>query len=561
MFVYEIQGVQNKYDEFTKPGLKVFHLQRISSTSYEESELMADDRYIKLKSEIFTPEKMKALSPAQIIAAAVSLGRLRGSHMKEWTVICNAIKNLSESSQYRISASQIGVTLYAIARSGNCGCAKDRFVVPVLKRFLQESNEWSPIDMGWVLYFLRRRESRSLASWHRTAGQLAYRFNERLGDMTGKQIACILSEFGYMKLSPNKAINGALTALESRKKKLDAKTMCLLLGSFAKLRIYRTDFLFKVSPEILFLISEPKKSTFRQVATILFHLSKLDWFNAAIVKAVLKRFDDSGEISDVDLAMIAYGLGRLGVGSCTATWTRIARELSERLESMSALNVSVIVSSFGKVGYADATLMESVLSHVRANIKAFTSRQTLTLLSGLMNCHMTHLSVPLPKNMQVDHVTEFQLNKLRLNYSVSPIMAPRKISFLHSKIKDLLHANGLNPPELNKQVGPVFVDAYFDLEGMPSAILLLGASDVCKLNTGLLLGPTSWIVRYLDRVGIQVFSVHREALAKADSLAAIPGLERFGTTFNWCKRAPRLPFHFDHQNGKVSFSNSYLGFG
>lgn len=552
----------------TKPGLKVFHLQRISGTKFEEFELLADERYLRLKSEIFSPDIMKSLSPAQIIAAAVSLGRLGGRDRRDWGLICNSVMKLAESSQYRLSPSEIGVALYAIARSGNCGSAKDRFLVPVLKRFLQESAEWSPIDMGWVLYFLRKKEVRDLPCWHRTTKQLAYRFNEHVVSMTPKQISCILSEFGYMKLLPGSAIQSALTTLESRRRKLDPKTTCLMLAALAKLKVYRSDFLFRIAPQVEKMISDRNVTSVREVTSMMFSLSKLDWFNRGIVKTVCRRLlEERGIISNHDVSMIAYGLGRLGVGSCSETWKAISSELAKRIDSMSPLHVSMVVASLGKVGYRDDDpLFERVVARVLSDIKGYTERQLVTVLNGLANCQYAS-AIQLPKNLTVTHVNEFQVNKILLFQQrdppehSKPIMSPRRVCSIHNKIKDLLHANdlGCGSIEINKLIGAVYVDVFLELEGRPTAIILLGDSDVCKLDKQVLLGPSSWVVNYLqDRMKCQVFHVHRNLLQKAESLSAIPGLGKFNAVFQWCKPKKRNTFVFDNESGKVSFTNSYL---
>jgi hypothetical protein len=201
-----------------------------------------------------------------------------------------------------------------------------------------------------------------------------------------------------------------------------------------------------------------------------------------------------------------------------------------------------------------------------SDIKGYTERQILTVLNGLANSQYAS-GIQLPKNLTVTYLNEFQVNRIlsmqqgdSLGLSKA-IMSPRRVSTIHSKIKDLLLANDLGGDsiEINKQIGAVYVDVFLELEGRPTAIILLGDSDVCKLDKQVLLGPSSWIIKYLqDRMKCQVLHVHRNLLLKADSLSAIPGLEKFNAVFQWCKPKKRNTFVFDNESRKVSFKNSYL---
>jgi hypothetical protein len=138
-------------------------------------------------------------------------------------------------------------------------------------------------------------------------------------------------------------------------------------------------------------------------------------------------------------------------------------------------------------------------------------------------------------------------------------MEPRKITFLHNKAKDLLLANKIQRVELSKRVGPVYVDVLFELDGRPTALIFLADSDVCKLNKHLLLGPSSWMIRALQDQDVQVIVVHKEIFIRADSLSVIQGLERLDVACQWFKPKPRIPFVYDFQSGKVSFTNSFIG--
>ena len=539
----------SKYDEDTKLGLKVFHLQRISESESRDADLSSDERYLNLKRSIFARDNFKLLSTAQAVAVCVALGRLEGKNKKEWSMISDALKGFSDSETTSISPSQLCASLYWMARSGNSICMHDRGLNSVFKNLLRQSNDWSPLDMGWLLYFIRSRLNRESALWAQVLKQVAYRFNERLSQMSPKNISCLLHEFGRMDLLPAQAIHRALRVVDERKESMSMKSICLLLTALSRLKVYRSDFLMNFAPHVIQHIKSPSKSSIRQVVTVVRSYAKLDTFHRGLCWASIERFtrEPRDRITDTDLAMMSHALGRLGIASTEACWTYIASICRERIAVLSPLNMAVALSALGKVGVCDPLLMTRAKDHIRRHHRGYSQRQIVNILNAYATLGLDTDWMELPADCGEESV--FQLNRIRGDGDMMGL-----IQRGNQKVEDFLILNGYHDVQLNAKIGGIWADAVFtDQTGM-HAIISVGDADVCKMDPKIVLGPMLWRKRYLEAQGYMVHFLHRNATKSLQGMwRELGSLVKVDAPQANRHRRQR-PFHVDRETGKVSFS-------
>lgn len=496
---------------------------------------------------------MKKLSPAQTVATCVALGKLRSGQRREWTVICDAIKGNCECKSHRISGSQIAVCLFWIAKSGNSLCVKDRLIEVAFKNLLQVSNDWTPLDIGWLLYFMRKKGERNeLPIWKRMLSQIAYRFNERLPQMTPRNIACLLSEFGHMQILPGKTIHRALNLLDTQKDKIDAKTAVLLMGALADMRVFRSDIIHSLAAKFVDSGLVRNRMDMKQVASILYSYSKLDYAHKPLIHCCLARIRNSSteQLSDVDLALLAYALGRLGIASCEIEWRIISEQLAERLDDISQLNLSVIVSGICKAGFKpEDDLLLKVARMVRKDASGFTERQLVNLVAALAIRGVDVGHIKVLTKISLNSLNRFQLNML--NPSKERVVMDIKIKTgVHYRLEDTLKLRGVVDINICPQIGALWADAAFKHQVTDYAVLILRDGDVCKLNPSRLLGPTSWKVRHMTALGYKVITV---SIRDLRNLSNIPQLCFLGEEASVsAPRRPRKPFHYEMDTQKVS---------
>ena len=548
-----------KYDESTKPGMKVFHLQQLSDSSTDDSTLSRDPRYQELKNQIFTHDVMLKLSVGQMVATCVALGRLHGANKKEWSIIANALKGFCDSDKSSMTPSQICACLYWISKSGNSACVRDRILVSVFKLLLRDSNSWNGIDMGWLMFFLREKHKVDHAAWSRVVRQIAYRFNERLGQMSPKNISFIVYEFSRCHLLPGRAIQRALRFVDQKKSKLDPKTVTLLLMALGNLGVYRYDVVNSLAN--LVIGKQLERADFRTVATLGYAMAKLDIFHKNLTKAVMERLmrQPAADISNTDLGMLAYTFGRQGLVSNTSEWSRLCEEIKPRIDGLPPQTVAAIVVGMGKSGFVDEEILTKFRRFINKNKRAFSPRQLVNLGHSL-----NILNQPFD-NILVSGVDDeravFQLNISKLTGCPEtdrdfPVMKQITSNRVHQNIYEFLKTNGAEEIALCQQVGGVWVDALFaNTDGSKSAMLLTADSDVCKLNNKDLLGPMKWRLEYLERMGFKAIHVSGKRGRSIAHLWDEPALEHL-------VRSPRpvimprrriSPIQVDPETGKVSF--------
>lgn len=539
----------SKYDEDTKLGLKVFHLQRISESQSRDADLSSDERYRNLKSSLFIRENFKQLSTAQAVAVCVALGRLEGKNKKEWSMISDALKGFSDSHSTPISPSQVCASLYWMARSGNSICMQDRALCSVFKNLLRQSNDWSPLDMGWLLYFIRSRSNRENSMWTQVLKQVAYRFNERLHQMSPKNISCLLHEFGRMDLLPAQAIHRALRVVDERKESMSMKSICLLLSALSRLKVYRSDFLMNFAPHVIQHINSPAKSSLRQVVTAVHNYAKLDTFHRGLCLASVERFgrESRDRITDTDLAMMSHALGRLGIASTEPFWTYITSIFLERVTVLSPLNMAVVISALGKVGVCDPLLMTRAKDHIQRHHRGYSGGQIVNILNAYSTLGLNTDWIDLPADGSKEAV--FQLNRIG---GEGDMMDPIQRS--NVKVEDFLVLNGYPDVQLNAKIGGIWADAVFTNNEEMHAVVSVGDSDVCKMDAKRVLGPTLWRKRYLESQGYRVHIIHRNSTKSLEGMwRELASLVQVDAPQSDRYRRHR-PFHVDRETGKVSFS-------
>ena len=372
------------YDGRTKLGLKVFHLQRLSLTAFNDAAMSQSSSYRKLKSGLFDRSNMSQLSNAQLVAMCVGLGKLKSADTIEWSLLGDALKGSCKSSVHPLSSAQVSACLYSFAKSGNAYLLKDGVVDTLFKHTLKFSSDWSPVDMGWVLYFMRSctRAGARPRLLHRMLDQIAYRFNERLARCSVKNIACILHELSVLRLLPGHAIYRACHRLEVEKKKIDPKTMMLLFLSLARLRVYKLDLLYSLSNHV---ISNLDAYSPRQRTSILYALAKLGVRNSTLVEALISQCEsDLPELSEIDFALLAYSLGSLNIQNRAMLWKAMFDRFRGSIDMLSPQTIAMFVSALGKARFPVVTgHLSSIYVTLEANKAGFTDRQLLNSLNAL----------------------------------------------------------------------------------------------------------------------------------------------------------------------------------
>ena len=427
-----------KYDSNTKLGLQVFHLQQLSLTSLKDFDMINNPLYMKLKQNLLARDSVSKLSPAQMVATCISLGKLGSSNRREWTVLADAVKAHAKKSKptspsestigQALSPSQVGLCLYAFTRTGNAWLFKQPTVELVVKHVLRKSVEWTPIDMGWYLYFMRERKTQSVD----LIDQIAYRFNERLSHMTSRNISCILHEFSRLKILPGHAINRACFYLQKKMNKIDPKTVTLLFAALARLRVYKIAFIHSLANHVSqnFTLYTPS-----QLCTIMHALAKLSVFNPPLVGLVIAKFQNSF-LGECDFALFAFSLGQFRIRH--VIWEKLIIQFNRDLQSFNAQTVSIFltalarvddtakpgfaVDSYKRVPYSFESLVHPVwlahvLKHVRSTRSGYTDRQVLNSLHALAKLGAVSIG-PLPKwkiKLPITPTVENQINFINKN--------------------------------------------------------------------------------------------------------------------------------------------------
>jgi hypothetical protein len=547
----------SKYDEATKLGLKVFHLQKLSETTIREQELLSDQRFILLKNSLFTFESFKQLSPSQTVAASVALGRLDGKDKKEWAIIADGLKVLCSGDLKDITASHLSVALYWAAKSGNSVCLYRRALECVFNQLLQSSNSWTPLDMGWLLFFLRSKPLASEEQRGRLMRQLAFRFNERLNRMTVRNVACILHEFSKLELLPARAIHRALRLIEGGKEDMDVKSTCLVLIALARLKVFRKDVPVALSSRLLQsgLIPNKKRTSIREVCTILYAMSKLGAPHKPLIESAFRRFmaEPTGNITDADLGMLAFAIGHFGIVSCGPEWARIVSISKERVWSMSPLNLCTITCAVARAGLEEVGFFNRVAEVVSKDQRSFTSRQLVNLVNAYATVGLKTDWIEIPDNFHKDKIARYQINK---RHDGAQIMKPSAIQAHHRRLESFLQLNGWKDVELCKQTGSVWADAIFtDGSNLKYAILVTVASDICKLDKTSLLGPIKWKLKHLESRGYIAITVPKKNLQSVTHTWDCEAMRKFIRVERSmpAKLRPKSPIVVDPESGKISF--------
>jgi hypothetical protein len=550
-----------KYDEDTKLGVKVYHLQQLADSHARDAVLSTDDRYIVLKSQVFNSESLSQLSLRQLIAASVALGRLESFSRREWTLMVRQVKERCRRRITQFSPSQISAFLYWIAKSGNSCSVGDRAVVAIFKHLLRNSNLWSGSAIVRLLFFIRQRSAVEHPIFDKFVRQIAYRFNERLGNMSSKEICCALHELSRMKLFPGQTIHRALRLIGNDKFKLDAKTTSLLLVSLASFRVYRHDFLQRLALRIT--VSDLHRSielfNMRNICMIGRSFAILGFFHRGLYDAIVNRFvmETEENIKDADLGMLAFTLGRFGVAD-SEVWERLATLFSRRVDRMSPLNISIIMCAMARCGKVFEDVYTLASNRIAVDSRAYTKRQLVNLSHAF-----AILGQPFRPELVVDPQTDveaFQCNLSKLIYRADhdirfPVMYSLSQSRVHQNIVDFLKTNECSDVLACVPIGALWADAVFtDTHGSQSAILIVGDSDVCKVNAKELLGVPKWRKRYLEALGFRTSVIHRSIASKVQDLWVDENLKHLVRTDapRVFKRKRRLVLA-DPLTGKISF--------
>ncbi len=240
----------SKYDDDTKLSMKVYHFQELIRLCGVFREEASNSTLKDLRRDILNRDSLKLLSPAQITGIFRSLSQCIIADSADWALLCDALKHLSP----RMTCAERAICLYTVAKTDRAYIIRDRIIETVLKDLLSESNSWTLLDMGMMLYFMRKCEKRdNIPVWDKCLLQIAYRFNERLDSTCSpRSIACILHEFGLLRLIPAKGIHRACQKLlDTGLTNIDLNTLMLIVNALCNLQVREKRFLYHVTKHLV----------------------------------------------------------------------------------------------------------------------------------------------------------------------------------------------------------------------------------------------------------------------------------------------------------------------
>ena len=159
--------------------------------------------------------------------------------------------------------------------------------------------------MGWILYFMRKCEGReNIPIWNRMLKQIAYRFGERLGLCTSRNIACIFHEFSILGWLPGRAVHSACKrVMERGLDKIDEKSLGLLLVAFARLGVYKADFWYPVADHLV-KSGWVERAEMRSVATVKHAFGKARFRHKGLIDSLETKIGGTSKLNASDPVMI-----------------------------------------------------------------------------------------------------------------------------------------------------------------------------------------------------------------------------------------------------------------
>ncbi|CAE7937826.1 unnamed protein product, partial [Symbiodinium necroappetens] len=551
-----------------KLSLKVYHFQELSRTSLSDDRLRRDSRYVRLKQDL--QEEVSQLSPAQLVAAMVSCGRLRVQEKAIWWDLARAVERhtvKTRSGAPGLQHSQICLVMYSLGKANIK--IKDRFYYRTFKLMVRNAEVWTEFDMAWILYAMRKRrlkpfveEKKEHQMWAKVTMNVAAYFSQKMHFMSPQGIVFILYEFAKQGLYPGASIFRAGRRVRKHVASLSNKALVCLAVLLAKFDWPERRLLKKLSAEV----TKPRRLVQlhpNMLAVILHAYARLDVRDIALLESITEKLSRSPEkMARRYTTTVAQSLGRLGVRG--TVWKPLSERISEQIDFYSPLEMALIAHAFGKAAVRERSLLEGPLTEAAlATVSGYTPKLIACLLDGLTmaGCLREDLfSSFMEEYIRLGSIGGRQRQHMmaRILFAVmlerkhllenrsaawQPLLsriehAPTDAVPLphHRELASCARALSLDA-RVRRRKGPYIVDLHVPVDAhIPAnpgakhvisglAIHLMAEAEFCPL-TGELLGPTRLRRRQLERMGWQHLGLRRkEWLALPDTDARVTALE------------------------------------
>ncbi|CAK8995389.1 unnamed protein product [Durusdinium trenchii] len=558
--------------EDMKLSLKVYHFQELSRSSIRDAILERDGRYVSLKKEL--RENVKQLSPAQLVAAMVSCGRLSIREKQMWWDLARAVEHhtvKTKSGMPGLQHSQISLVLHALGKANVK--IKERFYYRMLKLLIQNAEIWTEFDMAWILYGMRKRrlrpcnfEKKEHQLWAQVLRIVAAFFRQKLHFISPKGIVCILYEFAHHGIFP-----GGFTLFRATRRirrnldTLNQRALLWLAVLLARFDWPELRLLKKYSAELRQAHRVARMHP-QNMVVILHAYARLGIRDVELLKVftfeLMKANKES--LGGKYFTMLAYSLGKLGVRG--PLWKELSEGLSEKIDFLAPLDLALIAHSFGKAKPdCEKALAGAFSDAALVSMAGFTPKLLACLLDGftLAGClredvffaameeYIRHGSIGGRQRQQMMSRVLFSvmLERKHMLEGVSPAWEPLLSRIHHAPVdapprpyhRELQTcAAALSLKARRRRKGPYMVDLYVPVEAhvphegtFPAnlftvsalAVHLLAEAEFCPLS-GELLGPTRLRRRHLLHMECQHVGLRRkEWLSRPDTEARITDLE------------------------------------
>lgn len=527
-----LHDVGTQFDSM-KLSLKIYHFQELSKTSLTNAVLRRDDRYETLKEDLRT--NALDLSPAQLVAASVSAGRLNLRERRFWWALARGVMKHTQRTKSGfpgLQHSEICLFLHNLSKTSVK--IKTVFYFRMLKHMSFNPELWTEFDMAWILGAMRRRrlmpkdEDRPAHRlWGKILSSISTFFGQKMHFISPRGIVCILHEFSRQGFYPGKQVFPAMKRVRQNVPALADRSLVSLAQVLARFDWPDKRMLRKISHEL----REPRR--FLRIHPNMFIVvlnayAKLRVRDVALLEAICGLLARGcNQLSPRSCAEAANSLGRLGVRG--PVWAELATKVQEQVDRHGPLQLALIAHGFGKAAVREEKLlMESLAEASLAVIPGFSAKHLACLLDGfvLMGClHQELFSEAMDEYVRIGSVGGRERHQmmsrvvssmvleapsffedipsswegLLTRYKTAQTTHQRKPRSYHEELTQCAQILSL-PAKIFHQRGHHFIDMYIAAtDARPIALHLFAEAEFCPL-TQELLGPSRLRQRHLEQM-------------------------------------------------------------
>lgn len=529
------------YKEDTKLSLKIFHFQELSRTSLKDRHLIRDPRYVQLRDEVH--DRVRELSPAQVVAAAVSCGRLKVKLRKPWSLLARQIDRATRKTKSGVpglSSTEVCLSLHAFGRARIR--VREKFYYHMIRHLAWNFELLTEFDMAWLLGAMRHRRLKPTdpdnhyhVLWAKTLKAILAFFEQKLHYFSPTGIVIILYQFSRHDVFPGRCLFRAINRVNTYLDDLKPQTLVTLADTLARLDWPERRLLRRIGRQICspekFLMTSP-----RSFVMLLNSYGKLHTRDTAFLTAACDLLAKACDrLDDPSCAILAHSLGVLGVRH--AVWGPLSERLQVRVSERRhpPLHLAHIAHGLGKVGLKDEELLQKVCDSSLEALPGFSPKHLARLLDGLALTGYFREDIfnaaireyvrlgstgPWARQSMLSRVffcavleapallagappaTKVLLDRSRSSFQSTPEQP------YHYELADCLTALGLKFKTRRKK-GPYTVDAWIQAPSGNLALQLFAEADLCPL-TGELLGPARLRQRHLTHMQWTSLGVSRK---------------------------------------------------